>query len=133
MFSPRDFLLKIKKNLTANGLTIFSCPNGDGFEVRFLWKNSSTINHEHLNYFNPYSINILLKKSGYKALKVFTPGKLDVNIIDNYINNKSIIIKDLFYQKIFNEKNQKLKNNFQDFIERNNLSSHMFVIAKKIK
>ena len=133
LFSPRDFLLKIKKNLTANGLTIFSCPNGDGFEVRFLGKESSTISHEHLNYFNPYSINILLKKTGYKTLKVFTPGELDVNIIENYINNKNFIIKDPFFQKIFNTKNKKLKNNFQDFIKRNNLSSHMFVIAKKIK
>ena len=63
LFSPRDFLLNIKRNLTPNGLIIFSCPNGDGFDVRFLGKKSNTIDHEHLNYFNPSSIKILLKKN----------------------------------------------------------------------
>ena len=133
LFSPRDFLINVKKNLASNGLIIFSCPNGDGFDVRFLGKKSNTIDHEHLNYFNPYSIKILLKKSGYKALEVFTPGKLDIDIIESYVNNKSVIIKDPFYQKIFNKKNKELKNNFQDFIANNNLSSSMFVVAQKIR
>jgi 2-polyprenyl-3-methyl-5-hydroxy-6-metoxy-1,4-benzoquinol methylase len=133
LFSPKDFLLNIKKHLTSKGLMIFSCPNGEGFDVRFLGKASNTIDHEHLNYFNTDSIKTLLKKSGYKALEVFTPGKLDISIIQSYVNTKSVIVKDFFYQKIFNKKNQILKNNFQDFIANNNLSSSMFVIAKKIK
>jgi 2-polyprenyl-3-methyl-5-hydroxy-6-metoxy-1,4-benzoquinol methylase len=132
LFSPRDFLLNVRKNLVSNGLVIFSCPNGEGFDVTFLGKKSNTIDHEHLNYFNTHSIKVLLKKSGYSALEVFTPGKLDLSIIENYVNNKSVVIKDPFYQKVFNKKNQKLKNNFQDFIANNNLSSSMFVVAKKI-
>ena len=131
LFSPRDFLLNVRKNLKSNGLVIFSCPNGEGFDVMFLGKKSNTIDHEHLNYFNTNSIKVLLKKSGYRALEVFTPGKLDLSIIQSYINSKSVITKDPFYQKIFNKKNQKLKNNFQDFIANNNLSSSMFVVAKK--
>lgn len=133
LFSPRDFLLNVRKNLISNGLVIFSCPNGEGFDVSFLGKKSNIIDHEHLNYFNTHSIKILLKKSGYKALKVSTPGKLDLSIIENYIKNQSVVIKDAFYQKIFNKKNKKLKNKFQDFIANNNLSSSMFVVAKKIK
>jgi 2-polyprenyl-3-methyl-5-hydroxy-6-metoxy-1,4-benzoquinol methylase/Zn ribbon nucleic-acid-binding protein len=131
LFSPRDFLLNIKKNLKSKGLVMFSCPNGDGFDVKFLGKKSNTIDHEHLNYFNTNSIKILLKKSGYKTLEVFTPGKLDISIIESYVKNKNIIIEDPFYQKVFNKKNQKLQNNFQDFIASNNLSSSMFVVAKK--
>jgi 2-polyprenyl-3-methyl-5-hydroxy-6-metoxy-1,4-benzoquinol methylase len=133
LFSPRDFLLNVKKNLKINGLVIFSCPNGDGFDIKFLGKKSNTIDHEHLNYFNTESIKILLKNSGYRALEVFTPGKLDINIIESYVNNKSVIIADSFYQKIFSKKNEKLRNNFQDFISNNNLSSNMFVVAKKVK
>jgi 2-polyprenyl-3-methyl-5-hydroxy-6-metoxy-1,4-benzoquinol methylase len=133
LFSPRDFLLNIRKNLTSKGLVFFSCPNGEGFDVKFLGKASNTIDHEHLNYFNTTSIKILLKRSGYKALEVFTPGKLDISIIESYLNNKKVIVTDPFYQKIFNKKNHKLRNNFQDFITNNNLSSNMFVIAKKIK
>jgi hypothetical protein len=98
-----------------------------------LGKKSNTIDHEHLNYFNTESIKILLKNSGYRALEVFTPGKLDINIIESYVNNKSVIIADSFYQKIFSKKNEKLRNNFQDFISNNNLSSNMFVVAKKVK
>jgi 2-polyprenyl-3-methyl-5-hydroxy-6-metoxy-1,4-benzoquinol methylase len=133
LFSPKNFLLNIKKKLTSKGLVIFSCPNGEGFDVRFLGKASNTIDHEHLNYFNTDSIKILLKKSGYKALEVLTPGKLDISIIESYVNNKTVIITDPFYQKIFNKKSKKLRNNFQDFIANNNLSSSMFIVAKKIK
>jgi 2-polyprenyl-3-methyl-5-hydroxy-6-metoxy-1,4-benzoquinol methylase len=133
LFSPRDFLLNIKKILKSKGLVIFSCPNGDGFDVKFLGKKSNTIDHEHLNYFNTNSVKILLKKSGYKTLEVFTPGKLDISIIESYVRKKNIILKDPFYQTVFNKKNQKLQNNFQDFIASNNLSSSMFVVAKKIR
>ena len=133
LFSPRDFLLNVRKNLISNGLLIFSCPNGEGFDVKFLGKNSNTIDHEHLNYFNTYSIKVLLKKSGYRALEVFTPGKLDISIIENYLKNKKVIIRDSFYQKIFSKNNLKLKHNFQNFITNNNLSSSMFVVAKKIQ
>jgi 2-polyprenyl-3-methyl-5-hydroxy-6-metoxy-1,4-benzoquinol methylase len=131
LFSPRDFLLNIKKILKSKGLVIFSCPNGDGFDVKFLGKKSNTIDHEHLNYFNTNSVKILLKKSGYKTLEVFTPGKLDISIIESYVRKKNIILKDPFYQTVFNKKNQKLQNNFQDFIASNNLSSSMFVVAQK--
>jgi 2-polyprenyl-3-methyl-5-hydroxy-6-metoxy-1,4-benzoquinol methylase len=132
LFSPKNFLVNIRKNLTDNGLIIFTCPNGDGFDVRFLEKNSHIIDHEHLNYFNTNSIKILLKKSGYETLEVLTPGKLDVDIVKNYIKENNMIIKDYFYKKIFQIDNQLLRDNFQDFISKNNLSSNMFVIARKI-
>ena len=82
-------------------MVIFTCPNGDGFDVRFLGRRSHTIDHEHLNYFNTNSIKILLKKCGYKPLEVLTPGKLDVDIVNNYINENKITITDYFYKKLF--------------------------------
>jgi 2-polyprenyl-3-methyl-5-hydroxy-6-metoxy-1,4-benzoquinol methylase len=132
LFSPKNFLRNIREFLAPRGLVIFTCPNGQGFDIEFLGKKSNTIDHEHLNYFNTNSIKILLKKSGYRVLEVLTPGKLDINIIEGYVRNKEIVIKDKFYQKIFNKKNIKLKNNFQDFISSNNLSSSMFVVAQKL-
>jgi len=57
---------------------------------------------------------------------------LDINIIESYVRNKKIVIKDKFYKKIFNKKNITLRDNFQDFISSNNLSSSMFVVAQKV-
>jgi 2-polyprenyl-3-methyl-5-hydroxy-6-metoxy-1,4-benzoquinol methylase len=132
LFSPKNFLLNIKSNLTNNGLVIFTCPNGDGFDVRFLGRRSHTIDHEHLNYFNTNSIRILLKKCGYKPLEILTPGKLDVDIVNNYIKENEVVIKDYFYKKIFDKQNKLLRENFQDFISKNNFSSSMLVIARKL-
>ena len=37
----------------------------------------------HLNFFNPVSVERLLKVVGYKNINVETPGLLDVDIVSN--------------------------------------------------
>ena len=76
---------------------MLSCPNINGFDNLILKKNSSTIEHEHLNYFNPHSIKKLLKLSSFKILEVSTPGKLDFEIVKNFLSkNKNLIEKNSF-------------------------------------
>jgi len=131
VFNPKKFIQKIVKKLTTQSVIILTCPNVKGFDVQTLHKKSDTYDHEHLNYFNPYSINVLLKKCNLKTIEIITPGELDLDIIFNKFKEKKILFKNFFFINLMKDK--KLRYNFQNFIKKNNLSSHMWVIAKKIR
>jgi 2-polyprenyl-3-methyl-5-hydroxy-6-metoxy-1,4-benzoquinol methylase len=74
LFSPQDFIQQCKKQMNPGALFVVSCPNGKGFDVITLKEKSNTIDHEHLNYFNPKSIELLFGKNGFEVLEVLTPG-----------------------------------------------------------
>ena len=108
LFSPIKFLKLVKKFLKKNGLLIITCPNGEGFDIQLLKENSNSIDHEHLNYFNPESIEKLYSKAGFEVIQIFTPGMLDVDIVmNNYKKNRSklkskeefLIVKYMLYDK----------------------------------
>ena len=132
MYDPLIFLKKINQILKKNGLIYFSTLNGKGFDIDLLKENSSAIYPPyHLNFFNPKSIKKILEISGFKNIKVQTPGKLDLDIVIKNTNLiKSNSSKALFKQLIKNlSENQKKK--FQNKIIRENMSSHMLVSAIK--
>ena len=64
-----------------DGFLILSCPNGAGFEIDILGKESGSVDHEHLNYFNPTSLCHLLENLGFEILEVQTPGVLDAELV----------------------------------------------------
>ena len=133
LFSPIEFLKVIKKFIKKNGLFIITCPNGEGFDIQLLKKESNSIDHEHLNYFNPESIKKLYQRAGFEIIQIFKPGKLDLDIVlNNYDKNKSNIRRnENFISKfIIENNNNKIKKNFQKFLNENNLSSNMWVVAK---
>jgi len=133
VFSPREFLSHVYEILNPGGLLIFSCPNGNGFDVRTLKMESDTVDHEHLNYFNPYSIGILLNSCGFKVLEVFTPGRLDADLVRKKIISGEFKLEndDELLKYILIKEWDILGAAFQQFLIRNSLSSNMWAVAQK--
>ena len=113
--------------LNQDGLLILSCPNGNGFDVKTLKTESDTVDHEHLNYFNPYSIGVLLNSCGFKTLEVFTPGRLDAELIRKKIISGEFKLEDdeELLKCVLIEEWDKLGIAFQQFLVKNSLSSSM--------
>lgn len=133
LFSPKEFLLQVKNILNNNGLLILSCPNGMGFDIKLLKDKSHTIDHEHLNYFNPHSISLLLKNCGYKVLDVFTPGKLDAELVRKKIlSGEFELNNDEFINHVLIKNWEEIGNDFQQFLSNNSMSSNMWAVAQKI-
>lgn len=133
LFSPRNFVINIFQLLHPGGLLVLSCPNGQGFDIQTLGPLSDSVDHEHLNYFNPKSLPILLTECGYEVLETFTPGKLDAELVRNKVLDG---VYDLagqpFFKHVLLDEWEQLGNSFQRYLADQGLSSNMWVIARRI-
>ena len=131
--SPRDFILSAHKILKQEGLMILTCPNYLGFDILCLGEDSDSLDAEHINMFNPKSLALLVENLGFSVIEISTPGKLDVDIVmKSFQSNKVSFRKNGFLDHIFNDANEDKMNNFQEFLSKNLLSSHMMIAAKKL-
>lgn len=133
LFDPKAVLIQCYEALEPNGYLSIACPNGEGFDFRIMKDSNVNITPpEHLNYFNPHSITLLLESIGFKVSSLETPGILDVQIVDRAFKLGQIQLNENEYIKslILNNDNNVLVS-FQEFLRLNKLSSHMVAIAKK--
>jgi 2-polyprenyl-3-methyl-5-hydroxy-6-metoxy-1,4-benzoquinol methylase len=127
---PCFFLKKINSFLKKNEILLLTTLSGTGLDIDVLGKSSKSIQPPyHINFFNPHSIRLLLEKNNYKVINIQTPGKLDINILENNYSK----IRDNFWKIFIKNSSVQEKKNMQKFLVKNNLSSHMLVVAKKIK
>ncbi|MEG6584985.1 class I SAM-dependent methyltransferase [Dendrosporobacter sp. 1207_IL3150] len=134
LYSPSQFLHKCQYALADDGLLILTCPNVKGFEANVLRELSSTFAPEHLNYFHPKSISRLLERCGFDIVEIATPGSLDAELVRNRVLQGEFDIADQpFLYQVLVERWDDLGRVFQDFLATNNLSSHMWVVARKAK
>jgi len=127
---PEIFLENIRKWLNPNGMLVLTCPNVRGFDVSTLGTLSNTFEQEHLNYFHPESIELLLTRMGFQDVRISTPGRLDAELVRNQLVEGRINLNGQpFLEEILVNKWDELGQLFQDFIAVNNLSSHMMTTA----
>lgn len=131
LFAPRDFVQHCARLLRPGGLLVLTCPNGLGFDVEVLGTASNTVDHEHLNYFNPASLARLLSSCGLEVLETFTPGKLDAELVRNKVLEGEFDIADQpFLRTVLVDRWDEVGAAFQDFLVTQGLSSNMWVVAR---
>lgn len=131
LFNPLTFFKKAHSLLKPGGSIFLTTLNGMGFDIVLLWNMSkNVIPPFHLNFFNTASIRLLLERLGFEITQIRTPGRLDWDITERMIKNENIDLGN-FWNALAYEGSEKSKQGLQDWIAKNNLSSHMRVIAKK--
>ena len=131
LYEPSLFFKKIYSMLRPEGYIYLTTLNGLGFDLLLLWNKSKSISPpHHLNFFNPASIEYLMKDIGFEIIESSTPGKLDWDIIEGMIKNEGVDCG-RFWNLLAKDGSEKSKNELQDWISKNNLSSHMSILAKK--
>ena len=132
LFNPRHFIEQCSSLLHPCGLIVLSCPNIRGFDLATLHMLSKTFDHEHVNYFHPDSLSLLLRETGFINVEVQTPGQLDAEIVRRQSLTGALDLRHQpFLKHIFFEEWDQLGKSFQDFLASNKLSSHMWITAKK--
>lgn len=133
IFSPKKFLQSCNKILKKDGILIITCPNILGFDIQTLGAISDTIDVEHLNYFNPESLTLLLKETGFVVLEKQTPGMLDTDLVRNKVLSNEYNLDNPLLKMILIDRWKEVGPYFQEFLQNNLLSSNMMIIAKKTK
>jgi len=132
LFAPIDFVRQMARLLKSGGLLVLTCPNGQGFDIETLGVASNTVDHEHLNYFNPESLSKLLTSCGLEVLESFTSGKLDAELVRNKIlAGEFDVSAQPFLRNVLVDSWEQLGQSFQEFLVRHGLSSNMWMVARK--
>ncbi len=133
LFSPREFLFGCASVLAPGGLLVITCPNVKGFEVAVLGAISDTVDVEHLNYLHPRSLSNLLTKCGFRVLEAMTPGELDAELVRRKaLAGEFKIDAHPFLKELLIDRWEELGDAFQRFLAENGLSSHMWLVARRV-
>ena len=128
LHSPELFLKQLYKLMSPGDLFIFTTLSGTGVDIQGLWEDSKSVSPpHHLNFFNPYSVKILIERIGLKVLQVTTPGKLDIDILSSNID----LIKDRFLKTFVKYASDAEKSEWQKVISDSGWSSHMMICCQK--
>lgn len=129
LYDPKKFLKTLYKVMNTNDMFIFTTLSGMGVDIRTLWENSKAVSPPmHLNFFNPKSVEVLLQNVGFEVIEVTTPGKLDIDII----NNNKDFLDDKFWKDFLDYSSDEEKEKMQKYLSDNLLSSHMMVVCRKV-
>lgn len=134
LFRPVEFLEQCHRLLKPGGLLLLTTPNILGFDLLVLGAASDNIAApNHINYFHPGSLRIIMKRAGFEVIETLTPGELDVDIVQNKIRAGEFQVTDQpFLQEILVERGDSIKREFQRFLAENQMSSHLWVVARRI-
>ena len=131
LYEPESFVRACFSLLSPGGLLVLTCPNGQGFEVEELGVHADTVDAEHLNYFNPASLSALVSRVGFEPLETSTPGRLDAELVRKKALSGDWSTASPFLQRVLLDDWERLGPPFQDYLAANNLSSHMWLVARK--
>jgi 2-polyprenyl-3-methyl-5-hydroxy-6-metoxy-1,4-benzoquinol methylase len=132
LFSPMEFVGHMQRLLRPGGVMMLTCPNGLGFDVEALGTLSTTVDHEHLNYFNEASLSAMLGRAGMEVLESFTPGRLDAELVRNQVLGGAFSLAGQpFLQKVLVDEWDRHGAAFQQFLVDRGLSSNLWVVARK--
>lgn len=132
LFEPRGFIAQCRTLVRPGGLLVLSCPNGSGFDIALLGAKALAVDAEHVNLFNPVSLSQLLERSGFETLEVTTPGRLDAELVrDAALKGDIDLAGNPFLRQVLIDEWDRLGWPFQQFLAANNLSSHMWIVARR--
>lgn len=127
---PLSFCKSLKSLLCKGGKILLTGLTVDGFDIQVLWKHSQSITPpHHINFISVNGFKQLMKRCGFKDIRVFTPGKLDVNIVENALKEKGDALGNQRFVKTMINRGPKTLKEFQIFLSDHQLSSHCWVWA----
>lgn len=132
-FSPLDFLQSTGARLKPGGLLFLTTRTSSGFDLQILGgKAPYVFVPEHLNLLSTIEgIELLLQRSGFELIELSTPGQLDVELVLQACADDPSIVLPPFFSELLARRDRLAHGDFQAFLQKHRLSSHVRVAARK--
>ena len=132
VYDPMVFCRSLNQLLRDGGRVLITGLTVDGFDIQVLWKDSKSISPpHHINFMSILGFEKLLNRTGFSNIRIFTPGKLDVDIVKNSVAEKPDILAGQRFIKNLLERNEDVLKGLQKFLSDHQLSSHCWIWAEK--
>lgn len=129
---PLAFVRSCASLLRPGGVLIVSCPNVKGFDMVVLGTEATAVDHEHLNYFHPASLSLLMRRAGLTAIATETPGRLDAELVRNrFLDGRLAADAHPALHHLLVDEWDTWGGPFQEFLASHGLSSHQWCVAQR--
>jgi hypothetical protein len=131
--SDVDRLLeKISRLLRKNGLIFMTDILSSGFDLQTLWDRAENIfPPDRLNVFSVEGLGSLFRRHGLECLEFSTPGILDVEIVTRAMEQDKTVKTPRFIEYFLKNRSPESKQSFQEFLQKNLLSSYGRILLRK--
>jgi SAM-dependent methyltransferase len=131
-FSPHRFLEEACRRLAPGGLLFFTTRTISGFDLQVLWGDAPYIFvPEHLNLLSIGGIRLLLERLGLDLIEISTPGQLDLEFVARTAEANPALELPRFVKYLIDQRDSLAHADFQEFLQKHRLSSHVRVAARK--
>lgn len=131
-FSPYDYLQRLRDMLAPGGILFLTTRTIDGFDLQVLWDKTPYIFvPEHLNLLSIEGLGRLVERAGFEVVELSTPGQLDLQLVLHASQQDPSIRLPRFVEYLLHQRDSLAHADFQAFLQKHRLSSHVRVAARK--
>ncbi len=131
-YAPLAYLKAAWDMLAPGGLVFFTTRTITGFDLQTLWDKTPYIFvPEHLNLLSIEGISRLIERAGFDLVELSTPGQLDLQLVKHASEQDPSIRLSHFVRYLLEQRDSLAHADFQAFLQKHRLSSHVRVAARK--
>lgn len=132
LFAPRVFLARCATLMKEGGLLLVTAPNVQGFDIVTMGPIAGAVDIEHVNYMHPGSLGRLMASEGFEVVEHQTPGRLDAELVrKSVLAGRFDLDGQPFLRTVLIDRWDEVGDSFQDFLVASQLSSNMWVMARR--
>ena len=131
VYCPFVFVRSLYNLIKPGGYALVTGLGVEGYDIQLLWENSKRISPpHHINFISLPGFETLFKRAGFIDIKVMTPGKLDVDIVLNGLQENPLLEISRF-ERVLLARGKETLEDFQTFLSKHRLSSHYWILVRK--
>jgi hypothetical protein len=131
-FAPAEYLSRAHAMLAPGGMLFLTTKTISGFDLQALWDKAPYIYvPEHLNLLSIDGLAALFERAGFSVVELSTPGQLDLEFVQAAAREDASIRLPSFVRYLLNHRDREAHEDFQAFLQKHRLSSHVRVAAIK--
>lgn len=129
---PLEFVRHLRDMVRPGGRVLVTGLCSDGFDLAVLGRHSRAVcPPQHINFLSVEGFRALFARAGLTILDIFTPGSLDVDIVRQAARRDPAVLEGQPFAAALLARGESAGAEFQDFLTRNSLSSHLWVWAAR--